>query len=111
MIVRSWRGATRTADAERYATYIRETGLRAIGATAGNRGALILQRNLGPLSEVVVLSFWESREVIRAFASEPIERAVFYPEDDTYLVERDLEVRHYEVSASVGPVGSVLDDI
>ena len=26
-----------------------------------------------------------------------IEKAVFYPEDDRFLVERDLQVTHYEV--------------
>jgi hypothetical protein len=34
---------------------------------------------------------------IRAFAGEDIEQAVFYPEDDRFLVERDVTVRHYEV--------------
>ena len=29
-----------------------------------------------------------------------LERAVFYAEDDRYLVERDLRVRHYEVDVT-----------
>jgi hypothetical protein len=43
------------------------------------------------------LSFWDSRDSIRAFAGEDIDQAVFYPEDDRFLVERDLMVRHYDV--------------
>jgi len=32
------------------------------------------------------------------FAGEDIERAVFYPKDDRYLVERDTTVRHFDVT-------------
>jgi hypothetical protein len=45
-------------------------------------------------------SFWESREAIEGFAGQDIEKAVFYPEDDRFLVERDLSVRHYEVAGT-----------
>jgi hypothetical protein len=31
-----------------------------------------------------------------AFAGEDIERAAFCPEDDPYLVERELTVSHFE---------------
>lgn len=44
------------------------------------------------------MSFWESREAIDGFAGQDIEKAVFYPEDERFLVERDLTVRHYEVT-------------
>jgi hypothetical protein len=44
---------------------------------------------------------WESRAAIEGFAGQDISRAVFYPEDDRYLIDRDLTVSHYEVA---GPV-------
>jgi hypothetical protein len=28
-----------------------------------------------------------------------VETAVYYPEDDRYLVERDVRVKHYEVTS------------
>jgi hypothetical protein len=46
----------------------------------------------------VTLSFWDSREVIHGFAGDDIEQAVFYPEDDRYLVDRETTVTHYEVA-------------
>lgn len=39
---------------------------------------------------------WESLDDVRAFAGDELERAVFFPEDGRYLVERDLAVTHYE---------------
>jgi heme-degrading monooxygenase HmoA len=105
MIARTWRGATRAADAARYAAYIEATGLRAYAATPGNLGAFILQRPAedlaGPLTEVLVLSFWESMEAVARFAGPDATRAVFYPEDDRYLVRRDLTVDHYDVVARI----------
>ena len=38
-------------------------------------------------------------DAIRAFAGDDVERAVFFPEDERFLVERDLHVIHYEVAA------------
>ena len=93
-----WRGATRRADAAAYARYVTETGMAAYRATPGNRGAHLLQRDVGDLTEIITLSFWESLEAIKGFAGEDIERAVFYDEDDRYLVERDLRVNHFRVT-------------
>jgi heme-degrading monooxygenase HmoA len=92
-----WRGATARADAAAYARYVADTGMLAYRTTLGNRGAHLLQRDVGELTEIVTLSFWESLDAIKGFAGEDIERAVFYAEDDRYLVERDLRVTHFQV--------------
>jgi len=97
VIARPWRGTVRAEDAERYAAYIQETGLAGYAATPGNRGAYLLHRVVGDQAEVLTVSFWESLEAIRGFAGDDIERAVFYPEDDRFLVERDLEAHHWVV--------------
>ena len=99
MIARIWRGATREADAEAYVEYLRETGLKAYRETPGNQGAWVLWRVADGRAEFLTLSFWESTEAIRGFAGADIERAVFYPKDDRYLVERDTTVRHFQVIA------------
>jgi heme-degrading monooxygenase HmoA len=98
MIARIWRGAVRADDATAYASYIQQTGIEAYKATPGNRGAWMLWRPDGEQAEVITLSFWESRQAIQGFAGQDIEKAVFYPEDDRFLVERDLTVHHYEVA-------------
>jgi hypothetical protein len=36
-------------------------------------------------------------ESIRGFAGNDIDKAVFYPEDDHFLVDRDDHVTHFEV--------------
>jgi heme-degrading monooxygenase HmoA len=106
MIARTWRGATRAEDALEYAEYIRTTGIAEYAATPGNRGAYLLYRIDGDRAEILTLSFWESLGSIRGFAGDDIDQAVFYPEDDRYLIERDLTARHYVVGATAPDPGA-----
>jgi heme-degrading monooxygenase HmoA len=88
------------ADAEEYVAYICRTGLAEYRATAGNRGAWIMWREVDGTAEFVTLSFWESEEAIRRFAGDDISRAVFYPEDDRFLITRETTVEHYRLVAA-----------
>ena len=98
MIARSWRGWIRTEDTAAYIAYVNETGIDEYRATPGNQGAWILTRDLGDgRTEMVTLSFWDSREVIEGFAGQDIDRAKYYPDDDRYLIDRENTVTHYEV--------------
>jgi heme-degrading monooxygenase HmoA len=99
MIARTWRGAVRTADADAYADYMQGTGVAGYRATPGNHGVWMLRRDLGELTEFVMFTLWDSLEAVKAFAGEDYETAVFYPEDDRFLVERDLTCTHYDVAA------------
>ncbi|HEX2240583.1 MAG TPA: hypothetical protein VHJ82_05530 [Actinomycetota bacterium] len=100
MIARVWRGWTRQEDSDAYVDYLQRTGIRDYRSTPGNEAAYILRRKLGERTEFVTLSLWSSREAIRAFAGDDLEQAVFYPEDDDYLVDRESRVTHYEVIGS-----------
>ena len=97
MIARTWRGATSAADAEAYLDYLRRTGLAAYADTPGHRGTLALRRVVDGRAEFFLVSLWESEEAIRRFAGDELGRAVFYPEDDRFLVGRDHHVDHYDV--------------
>ena len=103
MIARIWRGAVAAKDSSDYAEYMEQTGLPSYRRIPGNRGVWMLTRPLGETVEFVMFSLWDSLEAIRSFAGEDPDVAVFYPEDDRFLVERDLSVSHFEVSAHAGP--------
>jgi heme-degrading monooxygenase HmoA len=101
MIARIWRGATRAADAADYVEYLRGTGLKAYRSTPGNRGGWVLWRKVGDRAEFVTISFWASRDAVRGFAGDDIDRAVFYPDDDRFLIDKGLTVDHYEVAGGI----------
>ena len=97
MIARTWRGATKAADAEKYLEYLNQTGLTEYRKIPGNRGALALRRIINDRAEFLLISLWDSEDAVRRFAGKDIEKAVFYPEDDRFLVDRDDFVSHYQV--------------
>ena len=39
----------------------------------------------------------------RGFAGFDVERAVYYPEDDRFLIEREDTVHHYEIVSEIPP--------
>ena len=83
-VVRIWRGVIRTAARDEYVEYVERTGIEEYRSTPGNRDAWTLTRELPDgLTEILTVS------------RDEIERAVYYPEDDRFLVERDDTVRHY----------------
>ncbi len=90
MIARIWKGAVRKEDAQAYAEYMQETGVAAYAATPGNRGVWMLRRNLDDRTEFMMFTLWDSLQAVRSFAGDEYATAVFYPEDDRFLVERDL---------------------
>jgi hypothetical protein len=60
-----------------------------------------LRRLHGGHAEFETILLFDSRESVRAFAGDDLEAAVFFPEDDRYLVEREPAVRHFEVDVHV----------
>lgn len=101
MIVRTWRGWTRTADAAEFERCLLRTGFAEYRATPGNAGAYLARRDQGDRVEFLLISLWESREAARAFGGDAPDRAVFYPWADRFLVARETTAAHYEVFADV----------
>jgi catechol 2,3-dioxygenase-like lactoylglutathione lyase family enzyme len=94
-VVREWRGWVATADRDAYVAYVAATGLAEYRATLGNLDARIETRDLDDgRTEVVTVSVWRDMDAVRAFAGDDPERAVFYPDDDRWLVDRDRHVSH-----------------
>ena len=106
MIARIWTGATRAADADAYEEYMHEVALPGYANVAGNRAVLMLRRARDDdRTEFTMITVWDELENVIAFAGPDPERAVFYPRDEQFLVERDLTVRHYDVYGDLGLAG------
>lgn len=97
MIARTWRGSVRARDAESYVDYLQQTGFADCGSTPGNLAVLGARRVSGERAEFLLISLWDSEQAIRRFAGEHAERAVFYPEDERFLIEREEHADHFEV--------------
>lgn len=101
MIARIWRGAVEKADGDAYAQYLQQTGVAGYAGTEGNRGVWMLRRDIDGKTEFLMFTLWDSMDAVEAFAGARPELAVFYPDDDRYLIERDELVSHFEVDAHI----------
>lgn len=101
MIARVWHGVVPESQADDYLDYLNLTGVPDCRSTPGNQGVYVLQRHQNSETHFLLISLWESRQAIAAFAGEDIEKARYYPEDSRYLVELEPEVTHFEVAVSL----------
>lgn len=100
MIARIWHGRTPVSKAEAYVEYLKVSGVRELQETRGNRGVFLL-RKVGPVeADFLVISLWDSTDAIRAFAGADFEKARYFEEDRTFLLEFEPKVAHYEVQSA-----------
>lgn len=104
MIARIWRGVTAAADADVYLDYLKQTGLSEYRDSKGNQAIIALRRVRDGRAEFLLLTLWDSEDSIRAFSGPDMERAVYYPEDERFLLERGEFVDHFDVVFSSNSV-------
>lgn len=104
MIARVWNGVVAAEKAEAYGRYLAdsERGVGDYARTPGNLGYTLLRREEGGRVRFTLISLWESRDAIAAYAGADIERAQYFPFDLECLIDPDPNVRHYEVLAASG---------
>jgi heme-degrading monooxygenase HmoA len=98
VIARLWHGVTLAEKAEDYLAFLQARALPDYRATPGNLSVDVLHRTAGALTHYLIVTHWESREAIEAFAGSDIARAKYYREDVDFLLEFEPTVEHYEVS-------------
>ncbi len=96
-VARIWQGRTRQAVADEYAAYLYEEGVKKLRSTPGNLGVQVLRRVHDGIAEFMTLSYWGSRDEIRAYAGADIEKAHHLAKDPEYLLELPPTVLHFEV--------------
>ena len=61
----------------------------------------MLRRERDGRAEFETILLFDSLDDVKAFAGDELEDAVFFPEDERYLVERELDVRHYDADVHI----------
>jgi heme-degrading monooxygenase HmoA len=97
MIVRMWHGRVPTSKAAPYRAFTNGRAIPDYRSVPGNISVHVLERAEGDVTHFITLTFWDSRESIRAFAGDDLEKAKYYPEDADFLLEYEPRVVHYEV--------------
>jgi heme-degrading monooxygenase HmoA len=97
LIARIWKGEVPLERSDDYLSLMRTVALPDYRVIAGNLGAFALRRDLENGTEFVMLTFWESRDAIKAFAGDDIEVAKYYDFDADFLREMVPNVEHFEI--------------
>ncbi|BAY25285.1 hypothetical protein NIES2100_50910 [Calothrix sp. NIES-2100] len=100
VVARIWHGTTLTSKADEYYAYLVEAGIKKIESIPGNLGVQVLRRTDGDNTEFTVISYWESRDAIREFAGNDIEKVRPLPRDNEYLINPETTVKHFDVMLS-----------
>lgn len=93
MIMRIWHGITSREQADAHLEHLQQTALHALAQQPGQRGAWVLRRIQGDRCEFQLLSLWDSLDSVRAFTGDQPERAVYFAEDDKFLLDMEPLVR------------------
>jgi len=102
MVVRSWRGHALSQNVDAYVAHAKLRVFPLLSELTGFRGGLLMQRPEGEEVEILVHTFWDSIDHIRAFAGTDIEAAVVEPEARAVLSRFETVARHYTVAEMVG---------
>ena len=97
MIMRLWHGRTAKGNFEAYTQFMRERAAPDYASVEGNLGCYFSRRLDDEAAHFLLVTLWESIDAVRAFAGPDPEVAKYYPEDDDFLLEKELTSQLYEV--------------
>lgn len=96
-VARVWHGRTPESKSQEYTAYLYDAGIQKIRSISGNLGAQVFRRTENGVTDFVVISYWDSRETIKRFAGEDIEKTHHLPRDPEFLLELEPTVKHYDI--------------
>src|SRR5688572_13555006 len=102
MIERHWKGLAKKERANEYIDHLRTDTFQEIKKIKGFISASILKRDALEGVEFLVITRWETLEVIKQFAGEKIETAVVPMLVQDIMLKYDKNVSHYEVNFNTG---------
>jgi heme-degrading monooxygenase HmoA len=97
VVAREWKGRAAPARADEYHRYLLD-GVAKIRSVPGSLGVQVMRRDEAGAVEFTVISYWESREAIKAYAGQDIEKPHHLPKDRELLLELPTRVLHYDVT-------------
>jgi hypothetical protein len=103
-IARIWRGRTTAVQADAYAAYLYEHGIKPLEEKA--LGVQLLREDRADESEFVTISYWETVEAMSRFAGKDPRRIHHLPRDAEFLIELPQSVQVLAITASKGVFGA-----
>ncbi|WP_129577422.1 MULTISPECIES: antibiotic biosynthesis monooxygenase family protein [Sorangium] len=97
-VARVWHGRTPSDKAEGYTAYI-SSALPKFRTIPGNLGYQLMRETVGAETHFMVISYWRSRDDIRAYAGDDIRKTRHLPRDAEFLIDPEQNVVNYDLPA------------
>jgi heme-degrading monooxygenase HmoA len=97
MIVRLWHGRTSLSKADAYAEFMKERAAPDYASIDGLKKLYFLRRIESEAAHFLLVTLWDCMESVKKFAGENPEKAKYYPEDDSFLLEKEETSALYEL--------------
>ena len=97
MIVRTWHGRTRLADADAYESFMKNRAAPDYGSVEGLLQIFFTRRDESDVSHFLLITMWDSIESVKMFAGDDPSIAKYYPEDDEFLLEKESHSLNHQV--------------
>jgi heme-degrading monooxygenase HmoA len=95
-VARVWHGRTPNEKADEYAAYLAE-GVKKFRTIPGNLGYQMMRETVGAETHFTVISYWPSRDTIRAYAGDDIRKTRHLPRDHEFLIDPEQTVMNYDL--------------
>jgi heme-degrading monooxygenase HmoA len=99
-VARIWQGRTTARRADEYERYLYENGIKKIAATKGNLGVQMMRHSEGEVVEFITISYWASRDDIKSYAGEDIEKPHHLARDAEFLLELPEAVKNCDLKTN-----------
>ena len=96
VIARHWHGKVASSRAAEYEAYLSKA-IEKFPTIKGNLGYQMLREPAGEVTHFSVISFWESRDAIHAYAGADISRVRALPRDPEFLIDAEPAVHNYDL--------------
>ena len=96
-IMRLWHGEVSIEKADEYEKLMIEKAAPDYGSVEGLLKLYFQRRNEDTTAHFLLVTIWDSLASIKKFAGAEPERAKYYPEDDSFLLEKEEKTSMYEV--------------
>ncbi|WP_333599089.1 antibiotic biosynthesis monooxygenase [Flavobacterium sp.] len=100
MTARIWHGKTSLENYETYTEFLKQVAIPDYQKTPGFVSLSFLRQVKNNEGHFTLITYWENMEVIKNFAGADFEKAKYYPEDTSFLLEFEEKVQHHEVFAT-----------
>lgn len=96
-IMRLWHGKVAIEKADEYENFMIEKAAPDYSSVEGLQKLYFQRKDENDKAHFLLITIWDSLDSVKKFAGDNPEIAKYYPEDDSFLLEKEKHVSIYDI--------------